>query len=336
MSELIKKLWKRIDSAQAIYSREYKAIGTGVMAANGEEILIAIDSKNEFRHLIIPINKNEKFKDDDYSRGVNIIYQKTKTQDKELYFIDLLCKLPHLNELFSIIITEILEEIEKDHEFPYKKCKIVIERWRELLAKANPRRLSEDTLQGIFGELWYLRELSATDLNAIDYWVGPQGNPHDFSSGKIDLEIKTTSRKARSFWINGIYQLTPPEDGVLYLCTIKLDRVKSGGESVPDIIKSLKEIGINYTKLLSLLIELDYSTNDNKYYKNFRYQIMENRVYLVDDDFPKITIHSFKGDSLPKSVIDIKYLIDITSEPPIPITYDEVSQLLKDFCDLIE
>ena len=336
MNELIKKLWEKIDSAQSIYAIEYKAIGTDVIAESGKEILIAIDNQNEFRHLIIPINKGEKFKDDDYSRGVNIIYQKIKTKTEELNFIDVLCKLPHLNELFTIIISEILEEIENDNKEPYKKCKIVIERWRELLSKSYPRRLSAEKLQGVFGELWYLRELSDIDLNAIDYWIGPLGDPHDFSNGKIALEVKTTTKKARMFWINGVNQLTPPEDGVLYLCAIKLEKVKSGGESVPDIIESLKEIGLNYAKLLSLLVELGYSINDNKFYENFRYQIKENRVYFVNDHFPRITNDSFKGGNLPKNVIDIVYQIDINSEPPIPISDMKVSQILRDFCSIFE
>lgn len=336
MNELIKKLWEKIDSAQSIYAIEYKAIGTDVIAESGKEILIAIDNQNEFRHLIIPINKGEKFKDDDYSRGVNIIYQKIKTKTGELNFIDVLCKLPHLNELFTIIVSEILEEIKNDNKEPYKKCKIVIERWRELLAKSNPRRLSAEKLQGVFGELWYLRELSDIDLNAIDYWIGPLGDPHDFSNGKIALEVKTTTKKARMFWINGVNQLTPPEDGVLYLCAIKLDKVKSGGECVPDIIESLKEIGLNYAKLLSLLVELGYSINDNKFYENFRYQIKENRVYFVNGHFPRITNDSFKGGELPKNVIDIVYQIDINSEPPIPISDMKVSQILKDFCSIFE
>ncbi len=227
-----------------------------------------------------------------------------------------------------------MNEIEADNKFPYKKCKIVIERWRELLAKSHPRRLSEEKLKGIFGELWYLRELTDVDLNAIDYWVGPQGDPHDFSNGKLDIEVKTTTKKVRTFWINGINQLTPPEKGILYLNTMKLEKVKSGGENIPNIIKSLKKMGINHTKLLSLLIELGYSINDNKYYKNFRYQIKENRVYVVDDNFPRITVNSFKGNILPKNVIDIVYEIDITSEPPIPISDKQVLQMLKDFCSV--
>ncbi len=331
MNENINSIWEKLDSAESIYAKEYKALKTGVKSEIGEELLIAMDSENQFRHLFIPIPKG-RFIDDVSSRGVNILYQKFNTPLGKTYIIDLVCTLPHLNELFSIIVSEIIEEIKTNKNEPYKTCKRILERWRELIGKKYTHNMSEEKIQGVFGELWYLRELTDIDLNAINYWQGPALRPHDFSNGLMALEIKTTSKKGRIISINGIQQLTPPEKGILYLCAIKLEKVKRGGKTIPDLIKSLKELGLDYTKLLSQLADIGYSVQDTNYYKNFRYQIKENRVYLVDEDFPKIVENSFKNDKLPNNVIDISYIIDITSEPPFPLPEREVELLLEDFC----
>jgi len=331
MNKNLEILWKKIETSSKLYTSEYKAISTDIKTKEGKEIFIAIDTHSNKRHLLIPV-LDGNFADDVKSRGVHILCQKSNLEGKEVYFIDLVCHLDHLKELMNIVIIEILKKLKEDNKNPYKTCKIVIDQWRELIGKTRSHILSEKKLQGLFGELWYLRKLIEIDLIAIDYWKGPLSEPHDFLNKNIAIEVKTTAKKGRFFSINGIEQLKVPSDGELYLCAIKLKKVESGGYSVPELIESIIDKGINLSKLLALLTEIGYFIADIKYYKQKRYEIIENRVYEVDEKFPKIIWESFKNNKLPENIIDIKYIIDLNSEPPLPLTEIETKNVLERFC----
>lgn len=332
LNKALNILWDQLKNAPAEYAVEYKAKSTGIFSNNDKEILIAIDNLDNNRHLIIPI-KEGHYQDDTSSRGINILYRTFKKEEIDFQFIDVVCTIPRLNELLNIIIAEILDEVKVDNSDPYKICIKILQQWRELISRQYSRLLPEHEIRGLFGELWYLRELLDYDSDVLKYWQGPQGQPHDFSNGTIAFEVKTHVRKERIIIINGIEQLTPPIDGTLYLCVLKLKKVTGGGESIPDIIESLRDKGVSYTELLTKLADIGYSINDSEQYKKkFRYQISENKVYLVDNDFPKITIESFKNNQIPQKVIDLNYTIDINAEPPIPISDIEVKKMLEDIC----
>ncbi|KKN19918.1 hypothetical protein LCGC14_0940900 [marine sediment metagenome] len=325
-------MWYQLNRAPTEYAIEFKAKTTGVISNNGEEILIAIDNKDNFRHLIIPIKKGN-YKDDTSSRGINILYRSFKKEGEDFQFINTVCKIPRLNELFNIIISEILEELKSDNTTPYKVCIKILQQWRELINRKYYRLLPEHEIQGLFGELWYLRELYDFNNDALKYWQGPQGHPHDFSNGTNEIEVKTYVRKERIIRINGIDQLTPPMEGLLYLSVIQLKKVTSGGESVPNLIDSLRDKGVNYTELLAKISEIGYSINDNEQYdEKYRYQVSDYRTYNADNKFPKITLKSFKTDKLPQNVIDLNYTLNINSEPPKPIIESNIKQVMIEFC----
>jgi hypothetical protein len=39
--------------------------------------------------------------------------------------------------------------------------------------------------------------------------------------------------------------------------------------------------------------------------------MLEKRIYTVDEDFPKITAESFKGDVIPHAIVAINYTVDL-------------------------
>ncbi len=332
LNKNLDNMWDQLDRAPTEYAIEFKAKTTGVISNNSKEILIAIDNKDNYRHLIIPIKKGN-YKSDTSSRGINILYRSFKKEGEDFQFIDTVCKIPRLNALFNIVLSEILEELRLDNTTPYKVCIKILQQWRELINRKFYRLLPEHEIQGLFGELWYLRELNEIDNDALKYWQGPQGQPHDFSNGTNAIEVKTYVKKERIIRINGINQLTPPEEGVLSLSVIQLKKVTSGGESVPNLIDSLRDKGMNYTELLTKISAIGYSIDDNEQYnEKYRYQVSENRIYHVDDKFPKIALKSFKTDKLPPNIIDLNYIINISSEPPKPILESKIRQGMIEFC----
>jgi hypothetical protein len=77
--------------------------------------------------------------------------------------------------------------------------------WRALLQTSA--LLSEEKQVGLAGELWLLeRLLRGLGPRALDAWVGPGGQSHDFRLGDFEFEVKATSGTRRVHMINGLNQ----------------------------------------------------------------------------------------------------------------------------------
>ena len=58
-----------------------------------------------------------------------------------------------------------------------------------------------------------------------------------------------------------------------------------------------------------------------------RFVIKESHIFRVDDSFPRIVSSSFVEGKLPNGILKLDYTIDLTSEPPYPLTNTEVENL---------
>jgi len=237
---------------------------------------------------------------------------------------------PHLHELFSILVNEVLDLLKKDPSRPDQTCRQVLNRWRELLER-EPGSLGIEKLVGLFGEMWFLREMVLRSPNAVRYWTGPKGARHDFSIGTLAVEVKSTlSRRGRFVEIHGHEQLEPPENGELYLAVLKLEQIPASGESLPELVESIVQHGGDKYTLLQLLAQVDVRLLTFGEYKDIRFRLYESRIYKVNDAFPRITSNSFVGGVLPQGVISLAYQVDLSSEPPEPLNESAVVTLLTE------
>jgi hypothetical protein len=161
-------------------------------------------------------------------------------------------------------------------------------------------------------------------------WTGPGTHRHDFSVSGLALEVKsTTVRLGRRVDIHGHLQLQEPVDGKLYMAFLKLEVAEVAGTSVPSLIDNLVTKGLNRSELFKKLALIGYDVLHESAYKNVRFSILEDRMYLVDESFPRIVEQSFKTGTLPARVREITYSIDISNEPPLPISPDQSVSVYK-------
>ncbi|MBK6456063.1 MAG: PD-(D/E)XK motif protein [Gemmatimonadetes bacterium] len=70
--------------------------------------------------------------------------------------------------------------------------------------------LSTERQIGLLGELLFLERLmSRIGSDAVDAWMGPLAEPHDFRVGSREYEIKTTTASHRVHTVHGTEQLVP-------------------------------------------------------------------------------------------------------------------------------
>ena len=290
--------------------------------------MVAIDAEGN-RHLLFPAEPGSHITADQRSSGIHILPHPLIDRQSDRLFVDVVCLKPHLHELFSIVAGEMFDGFKEDPTHPDLSCSSVLDRWRELLEREFGQHPGMETIVGLFGELWQLREIVRENPAALSCWTGPSGARHDIAAGSIALEVKTTrARGARIFEIHGHDQLEPPLGGRLYLAGMQIEQTTvAAGQSIPDLADSIIALGANRHDLLTSISQAGVGPGDINYLSAFRFTVREVRIYSVEGDFPRITLDSFVGRSLPPAVVRLSYQLDLSGEPPHPIGDLETRQL---------
>jgi hypothetical protein len=293
-----------------------------------KNLLIAVDG-DRFRHLLIPVPEDQRAIGDQRSRGVRISVRDLEEDGSARRFIDVVCLFPELNDLFDDVLVDMIHAVSESRENPAVLCRNVLNRWRELIERGRPPKLGNEALVGLFGELLILKDLTRLSLSALDSWTGPSGARHDFVSGNAALEVKTSTRRnGRSCKINGHLQLVPPEDGTLNLAYFKVETT-ANGRSVPELIEEIFSAGVDRMQFRKHLQDANYDDSYSEEYAEFRWSILERRMYLVDESFPRIVPESFVNGDLPSGISDVIYTVELLAEPPNPLSDEADSKFLQ-------
>ena len=129
--------------------------------------------------------------------------------------------------------------------------------------------------------------------------------------------------------IHGLTQLDPPMGIELALYIERLQHVPEGGDSVRDVVGRLHRAGCDPVELSRRLYEYGYSTLDSDLYRNMRYRALESRWYLVDDSLPRIIASSFATPGFLNRIGKVRYSIDLTSSPPVPLGSYAVKKFIE-------
>jgi hypothetical protein len=148
---------------------------------------------------------------------------------------------------------------------------------------------------GLIGELIFLERLIAkSGAGALDAWIGPLGEPHDFRVQKSEFEVKTTVSPYRTHTINGSEQLIPSEGCSLSIISVQLGPAgASFGFSLTEKVEALsKAVEHSSGRLQQFKSALEscglFHSKLALYTRRF---VMRRPLALVcvDKDFPAIT-----------------------------------------------
>lgn len=189
-------------------------------------------------------------------------------------------------------------------------------RWQAFMKRAG-KGLSREVQIGLFGELIFLREELITRMaprDAIGGWTGPDRGAHDWEFDQVGFEIKaTTAQEPVSIGITNISQLDPCGLPKLYLVVVWLAKGPGPGESLPDVVESVRALagaGVHLA-LEDKLIASGYSDADAHHYADDRYQLRSLAYYAVTDGFPKIV-----SQDVPNGVVAVRYDIALPAIAP--------------------
>ena len=206
-------------------------------------------------------------------------------------------------DVFYIFCASLIDSIENADD-QYEAINRLRDRfysWRILLK--NKGKISYESYQGLFGELYLLHECLINDLgveNAINCWVGPDGYSKDFSVNNTWYEIKTIGTSTSAIKINSLAQLESDVPGHLIINVVEkmspefnegLCNVSKIYNSILDKIPSyqLKEIFKNKV--------LKYGYNDEEDIK-WKFEIKKSTSFKVAGDFPRLTSDTLKTNAI--------------------------------------
>lgn len=217
--------------------------------------------------------------------------------------------------LFSIDILELLERAPIS--IP-QAINISLASWGELLSR---RSLMPETSQlGLHGELCFLTALIAVQgVSAMEAWVGPRNERHDFRIANDEFEVKSTRRDQRIHIIHGLGQLDPTLGKTLFVLSFHFELAGShSGHTLPEKVSVVRGLlttdGKNLGRFEKAMAKVGYRDSDAVFYTD-RFQMRSlPRLIPVNGELPRITAEQLRqslGEESLQRIDEVTYEINV-------------------------
>lgn len=206
-----------------------------------------------------------------------------------------------------------------------------LERWKRFFESAGGDILSESAVQGLLGELLFLRDFSIAEQGshqtAVVAWAVPEPLSKDFQYSLGAVEVKCSiAREHTKVQIHGERQLDPTGYMSLYLVAVLLDRVTASGFTLPETVASIREIlkdgpgrGLFEEKLLAFgCLDAHFPHYDR------RYILQRLRAFHVGEGFPRVP------SVLPNGVGDLTYTISLAACAAYEVELKTLRSLIRE------
>ena len=236
-------------------------------------------------------------------------------------------------DIFDLLIQDLIDFAEKpvDEAIGLRNFLARLADWQQLLRRLRTQRLSREGQQGLWGELWVLREVIAPAMGiceAIQGWRGPMGASQDFQLPSLCVEVKTsTASTLDRIEISSEQQLEVQPDLILCLINLYLDVRPQRGETLPDIVNRLRSDASEFGCLRDLDARLElvgYQHNHAGSYDDVGYEVRQFAPYQVEEGFPRIVPRD-----LPTGVGAVHYSISAAACVSFRIDEQQPCRLIK-------
>jgi hypothetical protein len=327
MSEL-SDIWSLLDTEIRTGDRLVARPAYGDTAA---ELLLAVDAKGH-GHILVPLaTAADPPLNDQRSRGLSV-----RTLELDVHgridrrrYIDVMTVDAPGREALDLIARDLHDRLAVPGVERAETVAAVIGVWRRFWSAPPESGLTLEQEIGLFAELWFLRFWlipRAGAAEAIRRWRGPFGSRHDFEWPGRSVEVKaTTSSRGLVHRINGLDQLQEPENGFLLLFSLRVRAEGGAGNTLPVLVKSCSEAiapaADVFNAFETTLAASGYSPATVAGRDDLRLRVIEEHLYNVRDDFPRMTsatLHQIRG------VERIDYDINLAGFEHLRIALDAV------------
>ena len=280
-----------------------------------DRVYCAVDEERR-RHILIRLNQDEDGFSDLKSRGVvaetrELVLAEGAAQE----YIDILCRDSAGHAAFDLLVEEILRLLSEKKMPPSVATARVLAKWRRFWGKIPLSILGRETQIGLIAELRFLSGwlIPRQGVEAALMWRGPWGARNDFESDAFCVEAKATmSARGRIYRVNGADQLDTPSNGALFFFGLRMRESGGGQDNLVDAVRVARDMCDDNADALNHLengfARIGYNDLHADEYQNFRFEITEERLFAVRDNFPRFHATACR---IPLGVERVEYDINL-------------------------
>lgn len=223
------------------------------------------------------------------------------------------------NRLFVDLVISLYQLI-KDISNEDESTRIFIDTvryWSDFLKAKRSHYLSEEVIQGLYGELVYLEYLidnSGDPINQLlSAWKGPYDANQDFHFNDKNVEVKTKRKNSNIINISSENQLEEESGKGLELAIVSVEFLKEDGDTLSKILNRIREKIIISGGLVSIISDAIFEKNltfvNAEDYDSYQFRKESIAVYDCDNvDFPRLT-----RSQLHNAIQGVLYKLSLTS-----------------------
>lgn len=190
--------------------------------------------------------------------------------------------------------------------------------WKTLFRNSPKPEIDKKKVQGLFGELYFLKNYMLTNYpanEAIMSWGGPDATSKDFAINTDWFEVKTIGVSSPCIEISSLAQLSSAYPGKLAIIRAESMPVEfsNGQSSISELISGILAEVIDEAVEATLLEKVaSYGVWVSDEAFAIKFDVKSLRKYRVIPGFPRITV-----DDAPYSeIVDVKYSISVAAIEP--------------------
>jgi hypothetical protein len=296
------------------------------------DLLLAALAPGPRRSLLLRVSTAaiEQIEELPSARGVSVVLLPGNGNGQST--LELQLDEPGANDVFTALVADVAQATTSagDDDSAVKLFLGRLSRWMRLLQR-EAQGLSAERQRGLYAELWFIRErlAGAVELvEAVQAWQGPSGAPHDFQTASGSIEVKSTAtNQPQVVRISSERQLDETGTPALHLLHVSLDVHRDSGESLPQMVASLRAAvdgGPAATLFDDRLLDVGYIDIHAPHYAHTGYTLREVNFFELADGFPRIT-----EQSLPPGIGGVSYTLSIAACLPFRVDDAAVLESLK-------
>jgi len=330
---MVEDIWQILEQDMSNMSSGY--LTRRILPDVNYDVYLAIEKPSNMRLLMLRVSSTMLDRKKVYPASSSFIVNRISLpQDSEEYAtLQLVLTNARYKDIFTTLVQDIVNHLASLSEERTAVSEFVarLKRWQAFLEKHNPEGLSEIAQQGLYGELWLLKQVVLPHLgllNGLQRWTGPKGTQQDFQFPSCAVEVKTTSAKQhQKLAIASERQLDDIGAGTIVLLHLSLDVRQEQGDTLPAMVESVRSLVANDAiakdELENLLFEVGYLDIHATRYENKGYTIREYNYFKVEESFPKII-----ESDLRNGVGDVRYTISVAECKRFSIHETEVITMI--------
>lgn len=227
-----------------------------------------------------------------------------------------LCSPAAHEAMFATLCGQVIDAILIDEREPWAASTNIVRGWQSAWRPLR-QPMSRRAQIGLAGELLMLRALwlSALGPEAVHLWSGPDRERHDFTSQRLHMEVKTTTRDRHEHEISRVDQLSVPEGRRLIFASVQLEESSGGGQSlatlVDTVLDQIRRDPAAVDGFLTRLDGMDWSDEMRRSPDLLHFNLRDAQLFEVDEEFPRLP----PTFTLPRGLISIRYSISLANLP---------------------